>query len=45
MKWTLQREIANSKIVQSSYVWLFIVPLAAKMLNSINETINFSIFT
>jgi len=44
MKWTSQRDLANSKVIKSSYIWLFIVPLAARMLSSIDEIIDLTIF-
>lgn len=44
MKWTSQRALANSKIVKASYIWLLLVPLLARTLNTLNETVNFTIF-
>jgi ribosomal protein L35 len=36
--WDKLRTIQNSKIISSTYVWLFVVPLAAKFLSKINDT-------
>ncbi len=44
MKWTSQRSLANSKIVKSSYIWLLVVPFLARVLHTLNESINFTIF-
>jgi hypothetical protein len=37
--WNKLRSIQNSKIISSTYVWLFVVPLAAKFLSKINDSI------
>lgn len=44
MKWTSQRELANSKIIKSSYIWLLVVPLSARMLGSIDDVIDLTMF-
>jgi hypothetical protein len=44
MKWTSQISLANSKIIKSSYIWLLIVPLAARALSSIDKVINLTMF-
>ncbi|MCA3908388.1 hypothetical protein JKP30_21710 [Vibrio vulnificus] len=44
MKWNLVRNLAESKVVGSSFIWLFIVPLSAKLLSSLKETVNFTLF-
>lgn len=37
MKWSNQRAFATSKIVKTSFVWLIIAPITAKLFSSINE--------
>ena len=44
MKWSLIRSLGNSKLVKSSFVWLLIVPIAARLLSNIDEVINLTIF-
>tara|TARA_Y100000034_G_C6859589_1_gene391049 strand:- start:399 stop:1040 length:642 start_codon:yes stop_codon:yes gene_type:complete len=44
MKWNLVRNLAESKVVASSFIWLFIVPLSAKLLSNLKETVNFTLF-
>jgi hypothetical protein len=44
-KWSSQRAIANSKVVRSSAVWLVVVPLSAKLLSSLDEVIDLTIFS
>ena len=44
LKWSSQRSIANSKIVKSSAVWLVLVPLVAKILSSLDNVIELTIF-
>ncbi len=41
--WDKLRAIQNSKIISSTYVWLFVVPLVAKLLSKINESIKITI--
>lgn len=43
--WSSQRAIANSKVVKSSAIWLFVVPLAAKTLESLNGPLVFTVFS
>ena len=44
-QWSNLRAIANSKVVKSSAIWLILVPLAAKVLESIDEVVTFKIFS
>ncbi|HCG6973394.1 hypothetical protein [Vibrio parahaemolyticus] len=44
MKWNLVRNLAESKVVGSSFIWLFIVPLSAKLLSNVKETVDFTLF-
>lgn len=44
MKWSYSRSLAESKVVKSSYVWLFIVPIAARMMSSLDNIIDLTIF-
>ena len=44
LKWSSQRAMANSRIVKSSAIWLFIVPFAAKGLTSLEDVIELTIF-
>jgi hypothetical protein len=41
--WDKLRTIQNSKIISSTYVWLFVVPLFAKLLSKINNSIKITI--
>jgi hypothetical protein len=41
--WDKLRTIQNSKIIGSTYVWLFVVPLVAKFLSKINDSIKITI--
>lgn len=38
IKWTTLDSMAKSKLVKSSFIWLFLVPLAAKMLSKISDS-------
>jgi len=44
IKWSSQRAIANSRIVKTSVIWLVIVPFAAKLLSSIDDVVNLTVF-
>lgn len=44
IKWNLVRSLAESKIVQSSFIWLLIVPAAANLLSKIKDEIAINIF-
>jgi hypothetical protein len=44
VKWSYSRSLAESKVVKSSYVWLFIVPIAARMMSSLDDVIDLTIF-
>ncbi|QBZ83124.1 hypothetical protein GHNINEIG_01165 [Hydrogenovibrio crunogenus] len=44
LKWSSQRTIANSRIVKTSVIWLFIVPFVAKLLSTIDDVIQLTIF-
>lgn len=44
MSWESMRNLANSKIVKSSYIWLLVVPLAARLLSKIDDVIDLTIF-
>jgi len=44
MNWDSVKGIADSKIVKSSFIWLIIAPVTAKMLSKMNDTIDLSIF-
>jgi len=43
-RWSSQRVISNSKIVKSSFIWLIIVPFAAKALSKLDDVIELTIF-
>lgn len=40
--WDKLRSVQNSKIISSTYVWLFAVPILAKFLSKINDSISFT---
>ncbi|MDD9200867.1 hypothetical protein PVK61_16725, partial [Aliivibrio sp. S2MY1] len=44
MKWSLIRSIGDSKIVQSSFIWLLIVPISARLLSNVDDVINMTVF-
>lgn len=44
MDWRLIRAFGNSRIVKTSYVWLFVVPMAARALATIPDSLTFSVF-
>jgi hypothetical protein len=39
LRWSLVRNLSTSKAVQSSLIWLFIVPISARSLTKINTTV------
>lgn len=39
-KWSTLKQLASNRIVQSSYWWLFIVPVTAKILESMDQKLN-----
>ncbi len=41
--WHKLRNIQKNRLVQSSYIWLVIVPVSAKLFSKISDTITFSI--
>jgi hypothetical protein len=43
-KWTFVRSLADSRLVKTSYIWLFIAPITAKMLSSMDTVINLTVF-
>ena len=43
--WSNLRAIANSKIVNSSAIWLIVVPLGAKVLEGVNDVVTFKVFS
>lgn len=43
MKWNLVRNLAESKIVGSSFIWLFVVPFSAKLLSNLEDVVNFTL--
>lgn len=44
MTWESLKNLANSKIVKSSYIWLVVVPLVARLLSEIDDVIILNIF-
>lgn len=43
MKWSYIRSLADSKIVRSSYIWLFIVPIVARVLSTLDDVIDLTV--
>lgn len=43
ISWSQIRNLQTQKYVQGMYVWLFLVPVAAKMLENISETVSLTI--
>ena len=41
--WDKLRSVQNSKIINSTYIWLFIVPLTAKFLSKLNDSVKIMI--
>ncbi len=44
LKWSKLRTLGHNSIIKSSYIWLIIVPLAAKMFSALPEVHTFKIF-
>jgi hypothetical protein len=44
VKWSLSKNLAESKVVKSSFIWLFIVPVAARTLSSLDDVIDLTMF-
>ena len=42
--WDLIKAIPNWRVIKSTYIWLFIVPILAKIFSSLPEVSNFKIF-
>ena len=43
-RWSSLNQMGNSRILRSSYFWLFLVPLLAKILSQVGPNISISIF-
>jgi len=43
LSWSTLRDIEHNKIVHSTFMWLFIVPLSAKLFSKLENTISFEI--
>jgi hypothetical protein len=43
LSWSTLRDIEHNKVVHSTYVWLFIVPISAKLFSKLENTISFEI--
>lgn len=44
VKWSTLRGVENLRVVKSMYVWLFVVPIAAKTTSRLNESYILSLF-
>ncbi|MCJ8337591.1 MAG: hypothetical protein MJK10_03890 [Pseudomonadales bacterium] len=44
LKWSYARHLADSAIVKSSYIWLLVVPIAAKLLSNTEGSLGVIIF-
>ncbi|MEA2027557.1 MAG: hypothetical protein U9N49_01080 [Campylobacterota bacterium] len=44
LKWSTIRSLGESKIVRSSYYWIFFLPLVAKLLENIDNPLKLTIF-
>jgi len=44
-KWTYLAKIQHISMIQTMYIWMFIVPIIAKVLTKVEETANLTIFS
>ncbi|MBO0322176.1 hypothetical protein J0X14_07705 [Muricauda sp. CAU 1633] len=45
LKWTAIERIGNSKIAKQSYIWFFIIPMLAKLLENVPPEISFDLIS
>jgi hypothetical protein len=43
-RWSTLYDMGNSRLLRTSYVWLIVVPIAAKLLVGVNELLTFSVY-
>ena len=43
-KWSSFKSLGSSRIIKSSYLWLFLVPAIAKSLETLEDTVTFTVF-